>query len=204
MKSSKSTQNILTFRRILHRRVQRPATPRTDPASFLIVNTIENDPLTRSILIENASQQRGFLPYDYRIANTFESIRRQRGYFKDSKCQFPIISPPVRNRSKISVDAFGNSTNSLTKLAEQRLILRDKSPRKKHNSTPINQKHFRPTSQGMSDANFVSDIPDALELLCKNTNKKTKMEQHLSETMKRERLQQARYRLLPINRAAKD
>jgi len=203
LKCSKNAQNILTFRRILHRRAAEvSAISRTDPTSFLI----ENDPATRSILIENASQQRGFLPYDYRISNTFESIRRHRGYFKDSKSQFPVIAAPssLRSRSKITLDAFGNSTSSLTRLAEQRLILREKSPQKKHNSTPTNSKHPTPKSQGLSDADFVSDIPNALELLHRNTHKQTHIEQHLTERLKRERLQQARYRLLPINRATND
>lgn len=103
-------------------------------------------------------------------------------------------------RSSTRVDIFGNSTSSLSKLAEQRLILRDKSHRKKHNSTPVADKSEK-NLYNMSDADFATDIPNALELVLRNTKRKSTMERQLLETLKRERLQQARYRLLPINRA---
>ena len=185
----------MSFRRILHR----PA-PKTDQ-SFITVNTIENDPLTRSILIDSASQQRGFLPVDYRIANTFESIHRQRKHYKNSSSKFPVVPLPTSHHRSTHFDAFGNSTESLSKLAEQRLILREKSSRKKHNCTPMSGKKDQPQLQKMSDADFATDIPSALDLMLKTTKRKSIIERSLFETMKRERLQQARYRLLPINRS---
>lgn len=111
-----------------------------------------------------------------------------------------MIPSSKHNRSAKRSDVFGNSTNTMSKLAEQRLILRDKSGTKKHNSTPVLGKPDK-SLYNMSDADFASDIPNALELVLKNTKRKSTMERHLLETLKRERLQQARYRLLPINRA---
>jgi len=165
-----------------------------------IDNDHANDSLTRSILIDNAAQQGGFLPYDYRIKNTFESIYRKRAHHKSSS-KLPAIPPPTFNRRSIRSDVFGNLTSSMSKLAEHRLILREKANRKKHTSTPIigkKEKAFRT----MTEADFATDIPNALELILKNTSRKSIMERHLLEALKRERLQQVRYRLLPINRAA--
>jgi hypothetical protein len=167
------------------------------------MNTLDNDhindPLTRSILIDSAVQQRGFLPYDYRIGNTFESIRRQRIHHKVLSNLPPVSTQKFSGKSTRS-DAFGNLTNKMSKLAEQRLILREKATRRQHNLSVMSdqQDKFSPT---MSEADFATDIPSALELLLKKTKKKSTMERHLLEIMKRERLQQARYRLLPINRA---
>jgi hypothetical protein len=164
-----------------------------------VVNDQTNDPLTRSIIIDNAARQRGFLPYDYRIANTFETIRRQRSHYKASS-KLPIVTSRTVNRPATRSDAFGNLTSSMSKLAEQRLVLRDKSGRKKHNSSPAVDRHEK-SFLAMSDADFATDIPNALQLISQNTKRKSTMERHLFETLKRERLQQARYRLLPVNRS---
>jgi len=164
-----------------------------------IDNDHANDSLTRSILIDNAAQQRGFLPYDYRIKNTFESIYQKRADHKATS-KLPAVPPPTFNRRSTRSDAFGNLTSSMNKLAEQRLILREKANRKKHNSIPIIGKHEK-AFRTMTEADFATDIPNALELILKNKPRKSTMERHLLEALKRERLQQARYRLLPINRA---
>ena len=165
------------------------------------MNTLDNDPLTRSILIDSAVQQRGFLPHDYRLLNTIETIRRQRSDPKHSN-KLPEISQPFTQRPAIvpRADAFGNLTNRMSKLAEQRLILHEKtihkSPRNTNSISP------KPEKNGylLSDADFATDIPNALELMLRDSKKKSLVERHLFETMRRERLQQARYRLLPINR----
>jgi hypothetical protein len=162
------------------------------------MNSIDNDSLTRSILIDNAAQQGGFLPCDYRIKNTFESIYQKRTYHKPSS-KLPPIPPPVFNRRSKRSDAFGNITSSMSKLAEQRLILREKVNRKKHNSTPIIDKHEK-ASHTMNETDFAADIPNALELILKTTTRRSTVEKHVLEILKRERLQQARYRILPINR----
>ena len=164
------------------------------------MNTLDNQPLTRSILIDTAVQQRGFLPSDYRLLNTFEVIRRQRVVPKVpwKLPDLPQRGPPIASARS---DAFGNLTNRMTKLAEQRLILHDRklrrSPANHTSSSPKSEKN----THEMSDADFATDIPNALELLLKDSKKKTLVERHLFENMRRERLQQARYRLLPINRA---
>lgn len=161
------------------------------------MNTLENDPLTRSILIDSAVQQRGFLPYDYRLLNTIETIRRQR-----SDPKHPSKLPEISQRPAVvsRTDAFGNLTNRMSKLAEQRLILHEKTIRKSPRHT--NSTSPRPEKNGylLSDADFATDIPNALELMLRDSKKKSLVERHLFETMRRERLQQARYRLLPINR----
>jgi hypothetical protein len=164
------------------------------------MNTIDNDPLTRSILIDSANRQRGFLPHDYRIGNTFETIRRQRIYHK-ALSTFPVLPSTTYYRTSLRYDAFGNLTSKMSKLAEQRLILREKFNGKQQNLPIIHDQKEKYYSHTMSDANFATDIPNALEYLFKKTKKKSPMERHLLDMMKRERLQQARYRLLPINRA---
>jgi len=166
------------------------------------MNSIDNDPLTRSILIDNAAQQRGFLPYEYRIASTFESIYQRRQYAAHIKAasKFPVIPTPKFSRTSKHFDTFGNSTSRMSKLAQQRLILREKSSRKKHISTPITDKQDK-AFYDLSDADFATDIPNALDLVLKNTKIKSAVERHLFDALKRERVQQARYRLLPINRA---
>ena len=198
----KTKLNALSFRRIIHPRPP-PTTPRTEQSSFIIVNSLDNDHandlLTRSILIDSATRQRGFLPYDYRVANTFEAIRRQRSNIKPVT-KMSATNPRIFNRTSTHSDVFGNLTSSMSKLAEQRLILREKSVLNRHNTSPAVDRHEK-SFFAMTDADFANDIPNALELLEQNTNKKSTMEQYLFETMKRERLQQARYRLLPINRA---
>jgi hypothetical protein len=195
------TLNALSFRRIMHRRPP-PTTPRNEQ-SYIIVNSFDNnhtnDSLTRTILIDSAARQRGFLPYDYRIANTFDTIRRQRTTIKPPS-KLSTTNPRVFSRTPTHSDVFGNSTSSMSKLAEHRLILREKSVRKKHNTSPAIDKHEK-SLLAMSDADFASDIPNALDLISKITKRKSTMEQFLSETLKRERLQQARYRLLPLNRS---
>lgn len=52
----------------------------------------------------------------------------------------------------------------------------------------------------ISAANFVGDIPNALELVIRDSKQKVPIEQNLLESMRRERIQQGRYRLLPITR----
>ena len=148
--------------------------------------------------MDNAAQQRGFLPHDYRIANTFESIRRQRSQIK-SPSKYSTTTPRVSNHSTLRFDAFGNSTNSLSKLAEQRLILREKTNRKKPNSSPFGDKQER--TLVASEADFATDIPSALNLIIQNTKEKSSIELNLFEKLRRDRLQTVRYRLLPINRA---
>ena len=182
------------------------SSPLLDQSSILMhsfVNDHANDAFTRSILIENAARQRGFLPYDYRLANTFESIRQQRLNLKPLT-KLPVLPPPpppVKSHSlSPRYDVFGNLITSMTKLAEQRLILRDKGHRKKYNSTSIIDKQEKEIYT-MTDADFATDIPNALEFVLKNTKRKSTMEQNILETFKRERLEQARYRRLPINRA---
>ena len=168
------------------------------------MNTIDNDhftndPLTRSILIDSAIRQGGFLPHDYRIGNTFESIRRQRIHHK-TLSTLPPLPTQKFHRTATRSDAFGNLTNKMSKLAEQRLILREKATQRQHNMSVLSdqQEKYSPT---LSEADFATDIPSALEVLLKKTKKKSTMEKHLLDIMKRERVQQARYRLLPINRA---
>ncbi len=187
----------MSFYNIVHGRPP-PTTPRTEQ-SHILMSSIDNDPLTRSILIDSAARQRGFLPYDYRIANTFESIRRQRAKHKVTP-KPSVICSPVFNRTSTHSDVFGNLTSSMSKLAEQRLILHEKSMRKKHHSTSVIDKKEKGL-YNVSDANFAPDIPNSLEIMLKKTPRKSTMERHLLETIKRERLQQARYRLLPISRA---
>jgi len=162
-------------------------------------NDRSNELLARSIIIDSAARQRGFLPYDYRIANTFETIHRQRAYYKSSS-KIPTVASKNVDRSRTRFDAFGNITSSMSKLAEQRLILRDKLTRTKHNTTPAPDK-LEKSSLAMSDADFATDIPNALQLICQTTKRKSTMERYLLETLQRERVNQARYRLLPINRA---
>jgi hypothetical protein len=159
----------------------------------------DHDPMTRSILMDNAVRQGAFLPFDYRVANTFASIRQQRSHPKAS-VKFPVIPSPIFKSPSTHSDAFGNLTNSMTKLAKQRLILRDISIKRKHNLKPVVDKLGK-GSLTMSDADFSTDIPNAMELVSQTTTRKSSMEQNLLDALKRERLKQARYRLLPINRA---
>ncbi|CAF0792293.1 unnamed protein product [Rotaria sp. Silwood1] len=196
-----NSKNVTSFQRILYGRPP-PTTPRTEQSLAAIENSNVNnhtkDPLARSILIDSAARQPGFLPCEYRLANTFESIRRRRSEPRSSS-KPSTITPRTSFRTSPRFDAFGNLTTSMSKLAEQRLILREKLIKKKQNSSSFadkQEKHFI-----MSDADFATDIPNALEFVLQNTKGKTTMELNLFETLRRERLEQARYRLLPINRA---
>lgn len=165
------------------------------------MNTLDTDPLTRSILLDTAVQQRGFLPNDYRLLNTFETIRRQRADPKRPK-KLPDISQSLSQRPAAvpRADVFGNLTNRMSKLAEQRLILHEKTIRRSpHHPQSISPKSEKSVYE-LSDADFATDIPNALELMLRDSKKKSSVERHLFENMRRERLQQARYRLLPINR----
>ena len=148
----------------------------------------------RSILTHSALRQRAFLPYGYRTENTMESIRQQRVHKKTSL----VLSKQCPRRSNLlsaRIDAFGNVINPMNQLSEQRLVLRENSMRKKHNSPHMDEFY------SISTANFVGDIPSSLELIVRDTKQKSTMEQNLFESMRRERLQQGRYRLLPITRA---
>ncbi|CAF0875820.1 unnamed protein product [Rotaria sordida] len=195
-----NARNVASFQRILYGRPP-PTTPRTEQSHVIEtcnINEHTKDPSARSILIDSATRQSGFLPHEYRLANTFESIRRRRSEYKSSLKPSKII-PRTSFRTSPRLDAFGNLTSTMSKLAEQRLILRQKSIKKKPNSSPVFDKQ-----EGhivMSDADFATDIPNALEFVLQNSKGKTTMELNLFETLKRERLEQARYRLLPINRA---
>lgn len=148
--------------------------------------------------MDSAARQRGFLPTDYRTANTRESIRRQR-FHRTSPLVFSSISPRNSNRLPTRSDAFGNLTTSMNKLSEQRLVIREKTlMRNRHTSSPSEEQSLLP----ISNANFVGDIPNALESILQTTRQNSTLEQHLFETLKRERLQHSRYRLLPITRAS--
>lgn len=154
----------------------------------------KRDFATRSILMESAAHQAGFLPNEYRLANTFASINRQRSELRSSpkaNGSTPRIPPNTSPR----FDAFGNLT-TMNKLAEQRLILREKANKRKFISSPLFDK-----SLIMSDGDFATDIPNAIEMILKSSKSKPTMELNLFEALKRERLEQSRYRLLPINRA---
>lgn len=152
----------------------------------------------RSFLIESIKKDRGFLPFDYRTATTFESIRQQRSHKKTAI----VLSKPCShraNRLSPRIDAFGNFVNSMNHLSEQRLILKENVIRKKHNSSPVED--GQPGLRTVTTANFVSDIPNALEWIIRDSKQKPTMEKNLLESMRRERLKQGRYRLLPVTRA---
>ena len=149
-------------------------------------------------MIDSAAQQRGFLPYDYRLANTFESIRQQRIKYNPSPRASPVGNR-IPYRTSPRFDAFGNITSNMSKLAENRLILRENSLKKWQNPSQSHDKQEK--SAILSDADFATDIPNALDLILKNTKEKFSVELNLLETLKRERLHQARYRLLPVSRA---
>ena len=75
-----------------------------------------------------------------------------------------------------------------------------RSNKKQSRTNPMFAKHEKP-SHTMSDADFATDIPNALELMLKKTKRKSIIERHILEIITRERVKQARYRLLPIDRA---
>ncbi|CAF2517762.1 unnamed protein product [Rotaria sp. Silwood2] len=195
-----NSKNVASFQRILYGRPP-PTTPRTEQ-SYGIENSNANDhtkdPLARSVLIDSAARQPGFLPYAYRLANTFDSIRRRRSEYR-STSKPSTITPRTSFRTSPRFDAFGNLTSTMSKLAEQRLILREKLIKKKQYSSQVGDKQEKNVI--MSDADFATDIPNALEFVLQNSKGKSTMELNLFETLKRERLEQARYRLLPVNRA---
>ncbi|CAF2913703.1 unnamed protein product [Rotaria sp. Silwood2] len=172
-----NSKNVASFQRILYGRPP-PTTPRTEQ-SYGIENSNANDhtkdPLARSVLIDSAARQPGFLPYAYRLANTFDSIRRRRSEYR-STSKPSTITPRTSFRTSPRFDAFGNLTSTMSGDKQEKNVI-------------------------MSDADFATDIPNALEFVLQNSKGKSTMELNLFETLKRERLEQARYRLLPVNRA---
>ncbi|CAF3631162.1 unnamed protein product [Rotaria socialis] len=196
----KNTKYGSNFRRSLYPRPP-PSTPRTDPSLDIVypfINSRRKNPLTHSVLMESASHRSGFLPHNYRLENTLASIRRQRLENK-SIPKRSVSTSRVNTRASPRLDVFGNLTSKMSKLAEQRLILREKSNKNKQNPSSLFDKHDR--SLILSDGDFATDIPNAIETLLQSSPFKSTMELNLFEVLKRERLQQARYRLLPINRA---
>ncbi|UJR15899.1 hypothetical protein I4U23_002822 [Adineta vaga] len=187
-------QQILTCRPLSHRRPL-PTTPLLKQAQ-LIENTVDDELLTHSILVNNAARRRGFLPYYYRTANTFETIRRQRSHYKPSTKPSPTFLPLFK-RSPTRSSIIDNSTNTTTELTELNLIMHDKSMGKNLSLLSLNEKQ----EKAFLDTEFITEIPNTLELILQTSARKSTMEKNLFETLKRQRLEHTRYRTLPVNRA---
>lgn len=195
---TRSSLNAVSFRQIIRQRsTPPPATggSRLDQ-SFLIEHSSDLNAINRTILINSAASQRGFLPHEYRTTKTMEIIRQER---KNRKTPLIVSSTNQRqnNRLPMRLDAFGNANLTMNKLSEQRLILREKLLRKKL-KTPMRNKD-ETNSTALGQANFASDIPNALELMI-HSKAPSAMEHQLYESLKRDHLQQGRYRLLPVTR----
>ncbi|CAF1332831.1 unnamed protein product [Adineta ricciae] len=193
-------QQVLTCRPLSYRRPM-PTTPLLKQAQ-MIENTVDDELLAHSILVDNAARRRGFLPYYYRTANTFEVIRRQRTHYKPSTKSSPTFLPLFK-RSSTRLSTNDNSTNATTtttttKLTELNLIMHDKSMSKNPNSLSLNEKQ----DAAYLDKEFISEIPNTLELVLQHSTRKSVMERNLFETLKRQRLEHTRYRTLPVSRAS--
>ncbi|CAF1068244.1 unnamed protein product [Adineta ricciae] len=185
-------QQVLTCRPLSYRRPM-PTTPLLKQAQ-MIENTVDDELLAHSILVDNAARRRGFLPYYYRTANTFEVIRRQRTHYKPSTKSSPTFLPLFK-RSSTRLSTNDNSTNATTtttttKLTELNLIMHDKSMSKNPNSLSLNEKQ----DAAYLDKEFISEIPNTLELVLQHSTRKSVMERNLFETLKRQRLEHTRYR----------
>ncbi|CAF3607717.1 unnamed protein product [Adineta steineri] len=167
-----------------------------------VINSIDtdhtNEVITHSVLIDNASRRRGFLPYYYRNANTMEAIRRQRTQHKPSS-KVPPTFLPLFKRSATQSNLTGVLTNTETELTEVNLIMHDKSMRTNPHLLPAYERQQKGIIN-MNDVEFATEIPNSLELILQNPARKSVVERNLLESLNRQRLEHTRYRTLPINR----